>query len=202
MKPTRTELALAGLALAFGLVSACSNGSNDMTQSGKGAVQFVMSASAATPAARAATSGGGSSDESQLQSANVTFASILARNLDGELLNVTIDLPVIVDLIGLVSDGTFTLPAGFLPSGTYDQIVIVMTKVELTLANGTVVTIDPPGGGWTAVLPVADTFTVADGQTTTVTIHFRGGGFHWLNGEWEFHPDFDCHGDHGDGHDD
>ena len=86
MKPTRTELALAGLALAFGLVSACSNGSNDMTQSGKGAVQFVMSASAATPAARAATSGGGSSDESQLQSANVTFASILARNLDGELL--------------------------------------------------------------------------------------------------------------------
>ena len=28
-----------------------------------------------------------------------------------------------------------TLPAGFLPAGTYDQLVVVMTKLELTLAK-------------------------------------------------------------------
>jgi hypothetical protein len=170
-------------------------------QDGKGAVRIVMSASAAVPVAPAVT-GDGSSADHELRTANVTFASILARNLDGELINVTIELPVTVDVLGLVSGGSFTLPAGFLLPGTYDQLVIVMTKVELTLANDTVITIDPPGGGWTALIPVRETFTVAEGQTTTVNIKFRAdGSFDWLDGEWEFHPEFDCDG-HDDGDDD
>ena len=204
----KSALAFAGLAVTLGLVAACSKGSDGVTQSGKGAVQFVMSASAsasasgAAPATLAATSPEVSSSDHPPQAANVTFASILARNLDGELINVTIDLPVTVDLIGLGTDGSFTLPAGFLPPGTYDQVVIVMTSVALTLANGTIVTIEPPGGGWTAVLPVTEAFTVAEGQTTTVDINFRPGGlFRWLDGVWEFIPDFECPGDSGGHHD-
>ena len=204
MKSIRNEFVLAVLAVTLGLVTACSNSSDGMTQSGKGAVQFVMSASAApvAPATLAATTNDGSSADHQLQAANVTFASILARNLDGVLTNVTIALPVTVDVLGLATGGSLTLPAGFLPQGTYDQLVIVMTKVELTLTNGTVVTIDPPGGGWTAVVPVTTPFTVTEGQTTTVNINFRPGGFQWTNGEWDFNPDFDCHGGNDDGSDD
>lgn len=107
-----------------------------------------------------------------------------------------------MDVLGLVSDGSLTLPAGFLPPRTYDQLVIVITKVELTTTNGTVITIDPPGGGWTAVIPVTDPFTVAEGETTTVNIRFHPDrSFQWLNGEWEFNPNFDCTG-HEDGGDD
>jgi Domain of unknown function (DUF4382) len=198
MKSIRNELALAGLAVTLGIVTACSNSSNGMTQSGKGAVQFVMSASTAAPA----TTHDGSTDDHQLQAANVAFASILARNLDGQLINVTIELPVTVDVLGLVTGGAVTLPAGFLPPGTYDQLVIVMTKVELTLANGTVVTIDPPGGGWTSIVRVTDPFTVAEGQTTTVNLRFRQGGFQWLNDHWDFNPEFDCRGGNNDQGDD
>ena len=157
MKPIKNQTALAGLTVSLGILAACSNGSDSVMQGGKGAVQFVMSASA--PATLAAMSADVAPADQQLQAANVTFSSILARNLDGELVTVTIELPVTVDLVGLGTDGSFTLPAGFLPPGTYDQIVIVMTKVALTLANGTIVTIEPSGGGWTAVLPVTDTFT-------------------------------------------
>jgi hypothetical protein len=202
MTSMKRALATGGLAVAVGIVAACSS-SNDMTQNGKGAVQFRMSASATSSAVTSSGGGSGStSDTPQLQAANVTFSSILARNLDGQLIDVTIALPTTVDVLGLASGGMVTLPAGFLPAGTYDQLVIVMTKVALTLADGTIVSIEPPGGGWTAIVPVTQPFTVVDGQTTDVTINFHAGGaFHWLNGDWSFVPQFDCHGgDHG-GHD-
>ena len=202
MNPRRNALALAGLAAALVVVTSCSNGSDDAMQSGKGRVRIVMSATGEAPVSAAVTDGGSSSDH-DLKAAHVTFASILARNLDGELIDVTIDLPVTVDVLGLVSAGSLTLPAGFLPPGTYDQLVIVITKVELTLANDTVVTIDPPGGGWTAVIPVAETFTVAEGLTTTVTIKFRPrSSFSWLDGAWNFHPEFEHDDDHDDEDDD
>jgi hypothetical protein len=201
MKPLRNDLALAGLAMVVGIVAACSNGSNSLMHDGKGAVKFTMSASAAAPVAPAVASDGSSTDHS-LQTANVTFASILARNLDGQLIDVTIALPTTVNVLELVSGGTVTLPVGFLPPGTYDQLVVVMTRVELTLGSGTVITIDPPGGGWTAVIPVTEPFTVAEGATTTVNIRFHAdGSFRWLDGAWQFHPEFDCD-DHDDGDDD
>jgi hypothetical protein len=198
MKPLRNQLALAGLAVVVGIVAACSNGSNDLMHDGKGAVKFKMSASATAPVAPAVASDG---TDRSLQAANVTFASILARNLDGQLIDVTIALPTTVNLLELVSGGTVTLPIGFLPPGTYDQLVVVMTKVELTLGNGTVITIDPPGGGWTAIIRVTEPFTVAEGATTTVSIRFHAdGSFRWLDGSWQFHPEFDCDG-HDDDHD-
>jgi len=199
MKPSRNGFALAGLAAMLCVVAACSNGPDSATQGGNGRVQFVMSATAAAPAAPATSSvlHDGPPAGRELQAANVTFASILARNLDGELIDVTVALPVTVDLLGVVSGGAFTLPAGFLPPGTYDQVVIVMTKVALTLADGTVVTIEPPGGGWTAVIPVTEPFTVVEGQTTEVTIKFSVRRLlRWLDGKWDFHPEFECEGGH------
>jgi hypothetical protein len=200
---------LSALALA-----ACSGGSDVMD--GKGQVRIVMSSGAgavttSTPASgelgRTVAPGGDAiatpdceRPDRSLQAANVTFSSILARTLEGQLIDVTIALPATVDLLSLGGGREVTLPIGFLPPGTYDQLVVVMTQLELVLENGTKVTVTPPGGGWTAIVRVAEPFTVVEGQTTTVTIKFRrelsfgcGGG----NG-WEFHPEFHCDNDQDD----
>jgi len=172
---------------------------------GKGRVAFVMSGNggsvaSATPGAGLSASAGSTSHrscqpEEVFQAATVTFSSILARTLDGTLVDVTIALPVDVNMLSLVDGKEATLPDGFLPPGTYDQIVVVMTKVEVTLLNGTKVAIAPPGGGWTAIVPVAQPFTVTAGETTTITLNFRRDlSFGCGSGSWEFHPSFEgCH---------
>lgn len=132
-----------------------------------------------------------------LQAASVTLSSILARTLEGILTDVTIDLPATVDLLSLGNGKEATLPIGFLPPGTYDQLVVVMTKLEVTLLNGTKVAITPPGGGWTAIVPVAEPFTVIEGETTTITLKLRKDlSFACGSGHWEFLPKFECGGGH------
>jgi hypothetical protein len=127
------------------------------------------------------------------QAASVTFSSILARTLDGVLVDVTIDLPVTVDLLALVNGKEATLPAGSLLAGTYDQIVVVMTQLEVTLASGTKIAVTPPGGGWTAVVNVAPPFTVTDGEITPVALDFRRDrSFGCRLGAWDFRPEFEC----------
>jgi hypothetical protein len=65
-----------------------------------------------------------------------------------------------------------------------------MTAVSGTTHDGTVVTIEPPGGGWTAVVPICP-LEVAAGATETVGItlnvrnSFARSGLHW-----GFHPQF------------
>ena len=108
----------------------------------------------------------------RLREANVTFSSILARNLDGELVDVSIDLPVTVNVLTLEGGNSFTLPIGSLPPGVYDEIVVVMRQVELVLWDETRIAITPPGGGWTAIVRVCP-FEVLEGETTTVRIRFR-----------------------------
>jgi hypothetical protein len=177
---------------------------------GKGRVAIAMSATGASVASSAAnaslvdgsaspsTSHGGCLPGQGLQAANVTLSSILARTVGGVLTNFTIDLPVTVDVLKLSSGADTTLPIGYLPPGTYDQIVVVMTKVEVTLLNGTKVAITPPGGGWTSIVPVAQPFTVVEGQTTTITLNFRKDlSFGCGSGNWEFKPRFECDGKHG-----
>lgn len=196
-------LVLAGLAASVVLAAACSNGSDGMMQNGQGRVNFVISSSAPTSAPSTSTTMSTTTASlidpnsgTMLKAANVTFASIVARNLEGELIDVTIDLPVTVDLLSIAGSGSLTLPVGFLPPGTYDQLVIVMTKVELTTQSDTIITIDPPGGGWTAILAVQNPFDVVEGQTTTVDLKFRLERlFEWLEDHWEFHPEFECDGD-------
>jgi hypothetical protein len=177
---------------------------------GKGRVAIVMSATGAGVASATANAGlvdgsaspstshGGCLPGQGLQAANVTLSSILARTVGGVLTNFTIDLPVTVDVLKLSSGADTTLPIGYLPPGTYDQIVVVMTKVEVTLLNGTKVAITPPGGGWTSIVPVAQPFTVVEGQTTTIALNFRKDlSFGCGSGNWEFKPRFECNGKHG-----
>jgi hypothetical protein len=194
------KLALGSIVLSLSALAAC--GGQDTA--GTGRVSIVLSSSGAVASTTAGAQALGATADSDghdsgdhclaPQAASVTFSSILARTLDGKLVDVTIDLPVAVDLLALVNGKEATLPAGFLPPDTYDQFVVVMTRLELTLASGTKVAITPPGGGWTAVVPVAPPFTVAAGETTTVALRFRRDlSFGCSLGSWEFHPEFECH---------
>ena len=88
------------------------------------------------------------------KSAKVTFSSILARNLEGELVNVAMDLPVPVDVVTMEGGREVTLPDGELPPATYDQVVVVMTEVQVVTHDGTTITIEPPGGGWTSIIAI------------------------------------------------
>jgi hypothetical protein len=135
-------------------------------------------------------------DRPRLQSANVTFTSILARNLEGQLVNVSTTLPTTVDVLTLVNGREVTLPVGFLPPDTYDQLVVVMSSVDLLTENGTHVTITPPGGGWTSIVRVRSPFVVTEGQTTTIQLRLRWwSAFRWMEDHIEFDPEFDCESD-------
>jgi len=184
------------LVLALGALAGCSGA--DSVLSGKsGNFRLVMTSSNAAPATRSAEHHGGDGALDRLQAAEARLSSVLARNLDGQLIDVSLELPVAVDLLGLVADGSFSLPVGSLPPGMYDQVVVVMNKLSLTMIGGTLVEVTPPGGGWTSIVRV-DPFEVADGEVTTVTIHFRpASSFFMIGDQVGFSPDFD--GDRHDG---
>ncbi len=129
------------------------------------------------------------------ESANVTFASVLARNLDGVLDNVEMELPVTVDVVSLEDGREIALPDGNLAPGSYDQVVIVMTQFEGVTRNGTTITITPPGGGWTAIVHRCE-FTVDEGGETTVSLKFViNRSFSWHEGRYHFKPLFVCASD-------
>jgi hypothetical protein len=199
--------------VAVAFITACINSHHDESDSRSGNVQFVLTAT--TPAMTASTAGStlpkgttglssavltqdgddGEGDDivSMLAKVNVTFSSLMARNLDGELVSLVIDLPQTVDLISVLNGKQVTLPAGTLPPGMYDQIVVVIRSVEFVFVDGTSKVLTPPGGGWTRIIPV-ETFEVIDGQTITIELRFNPlHAFEELNGEFEFSPDFECH---------
>ena len=202
-------------------LAGCSGGADGVMKAGSGQIRIVMSSGAGSlaaspggvvPVAKVSTAGGSRLEAApspscdrpdlSLQAANVTLSSILARTIDGKLIDVTIDLPVTLDLLSLGGGNEVTLPIGFLPPGTYDQIVVVMTAVEFVLTDGTRVAVTPPGGGWTAIVEVGQPFTVVEGETTTVTIEFRKDlSFGCGDGGWAFNPQFDCESHDGDDRD-
>jgi len=189
------------LVLALALAGAACSGSDGMLAPNHGRVRFVLGSGDGVAAVGAPTevgaaggviaaSGDGegpSEPRRHIKSANVTFASILARNLDGVLENVDIDLPATVDVVTLETGRRIQLPEGVLPEGTYDQVVVVMTEVQIVLADDTEITINPPGGGWTAIAPLCPPVEVTDGGEATVSLAievrnaflFDGGRFHF-----------------------
>ena len=183
---------VAGIAL---LTAACS-GDDGMVTSNKGQVRITMT-SVADPLAAGHTDPGSTSSElgstiapmdgdhgdhddrddgcacDRLTAANVTFSSVLARNLDGELLDTSMNLPRTLNMLGFGEGRRVELPIGFLPPGMYDMILVNITKVEFVLLNGTKVSIEPPLGGWISRLSVLPRpFEVIEGETTTVGIRF------------------------------
>jgi hypothetical protein len=188
--------------LAIAIVAGSCSGSSSVMGGGSqhGNVRFVLSGGSE------ATGGGGAtatapSDGSgrRIQSAAISLTSILARNLDGQLIDVTIALPVDVDLVALMNGGTTDLPAGALPAGSYDQLVVVIRSLHIVLTDGTQIDVTPPGGGWTSIVRTGP-FDVVDGQVTTVELRFRAGdSFRWVDGRLEFDPSFDCSVNRGGG---
>jgi len=194
---------LCALSVATVLVAGCSN-SDSLSGRSNGNVRFVMGG----PTTQAALSGGTTpvtlSDGSgrTITSASISLSSILARNLDGQLIDVTMDLPVTLDLVDLIQGRTIELPIGSLPVGSYDQLVIVIRTLHLELSDGTLIDVTPPGGGWTAIVRV-EGFDVVDGVVTTVNLRFRADrAFRWIDGRLEFNPEFDCDVDRGGDDDD
>lgn len=177
-----------GLAL---LAAACS-GADGVVNKDTGMLRISL-ASGNTAALTTGGDGAACRDDSgrTISAAAVTFSSVLARNLDGQLIAVSSELPVDVDLMAVLTGRTVELPAGTLPPGEYDQLVVVMTKVALTLSDGTVVTIEPPGGGWTAIVPTAP-FAVVEGGVTTIELRLRSDSFRFRDGRFAFDPGFDC----------
>jgi hypothetical protein len=187
------------------LAAACSNSSSGESDARSGNVRVMLTSDTLSTATTNSTSvplgttGTFDDDDdnnddilSRLEHVNVTFSSLLARNLDGDLVDLVIDLPRTVDLIGLMNGQQITLPTGTLPPGMYDQIVVVIRSVEFVFLNGGKIELTPPGGGWTKIVPVA-MFEVIEGQTTTIELRFKPlGAFRELDGEFEFFPDFDC----------
>lgn len=187
-----------GRAIAVGLAllgTACSGG---MFGSNAGRVRVVLSngstGGAPAMAADAAASQGNDDNHGpsawSFQQANVTLSSILVRNLDGVLVPLDLALPISVDVVKIDGGREIQLPDGALPAGDYDQVVMVMTAVQGTAGDGTVITLEPPGGGWTAVIPICP-LEVAEGSTETVGIALNvRSSFLRVGSHWSFQPRF------------
>ncbi len=199
-----TDLAMALVVGLVLVVTGCSS-SDSILGVNEGRVQFVLSSSSGTVVTGAQGSVLGPSlhpddddhDDDEdgrrfLQSANVTFSSILARNLDGVLVDVMMALPVTVEVLSMDGGKEVRLPDAILPPATYDQVVVVMTQVEVVTSDGTTIRITPPGGGWTAIVPICP-FVVEQGATTTVGLTFMlEHAFKWRDNRFHFQPRFVC----------
>ena len=192
---------LRGGRLAAGLLLVAA-GCSDPLGVNEGQIRFVLSSDAsvagaeATPPQGGALATGSEHDDDRpsrfFQSAQVTFASILARNLAGELVDVTMDLPVTVDVVTIEGGRQIAFPDGDLPPASYDQVVVVMTEVQVVTHDGTTITIDPPGGGWTSIIPICP-FDVGGDGPTTVGIEFDlKRAFSLRDNRYHFEPRFDC----------
>ena len=201
----KTRLKSVGLGLSVALVVGTAGCGDTLGVEG-GSVRFVLSsspeaaalvdgsqqASVASPALSEGEREGHDKFKAYFVSANVTFSSILARNLDGVLVDVNMELPAMVDVMTMEGGREITLPDGDLPPATYDQIVVVMTQVEGVTPDGTIVAITPPGGGWTAIVPICP-FVVEDGATAVVGLQLSvKRSFFWSNNRFHFQPRFEC----------
>jgi len=120
--------------------------------------------------------------------ANVTLGSVMLRTENGELIELNSELPLTVDVVKIDEGRRVQLPDGFLPPGSYDQVVLVITSVQAVSTDGTLITIDPPGGGWTAIVPICR-IDVVEGETVPVGIAFNvRSSFLQLGNWWSFQP--------------
>ena len=183
----KTAFALATVLAVAALGTACSP-SNSGSSTNKGALAVHMGATGTMPALQ----GGVSADQQGgPTAATVTISAASARQIDGTWVNIAGSFPMTVDLIALAANGnTVNIPADLVPEGQYNALQFTITAVNLTLQDGTAVTITPPATGWMVLVPVD--FTVTAGKQTAVTLRFHiDGSFKSLNGEFEFDPEMD-----------
>jgi len=179
--------ACAGLAvMLLALTAGCSSGPDAESH---GSLSVAMSASAAA-AARTAPDGA----LSQLQAATITVSSIEAHQTSGNWVAVDAGLPATVDLLAILNGSSpITLPADAIPEGTYDALQVTITQADLTLTDGSHVSITPPSGGWVVQIPVD--FTVVAGQVTEITLQVHcDTSFRVIGGAFDFEPEVDVQG--------
>jgi len=177
-----------------GLVAGCSSDNESSGPKGSLAVAMGATRASSTSGVRAAAVTADQGDAlSHVRGAVITIAGLEARMADGTWVPVETGLPVDVDLIALMDAGNVaTLPADLLPASSYDALQVRITKVLLTLLDGTNVAL-APGNGWTVLVPVS--FSVVAGQATTVKVTIHGpSSFKFFEGDFSFDPDFDVQG--------
>jgi hypothetical protein len=186
----------------------CSSDS-DLMRPQAATVQLMMSTDSGSAGVSASTTADHGGDQHRIQGAEILVSDVVARSTTlQQLVDVGVELPVTVDLIALNDSGrTIELGIGYLPPDTYDQIVLVISSLTLTARDGTKITIEPPGGGWTVQIPT-EPFTVIEGEITTIQLKFRMSSFRFpfdMNlgdiDDDDFHPEIDCD-DHHRGDDD
>ena len=195
---TWRTIAPAAAVLATLAAGGCSDSGSMIEGGSTGRVQLVLGGSATQSATLGSTAALSDDRGRTIEAAVITLSSVLARNLDGELVDVSVSLPMEVDLIDLILGRTVELPIGALPVDSYDQLVVVIRSLGVVLSDGTRIDVTPPGGGWTAIVRT-EPFDVAEGTLTTVNLRFRADrAFRWVEDRLEFHPEFDADVDDGD----
>ena len=197
-----------GRSLVFGVMALSLAGCDGLSGSDRGRVRVTLSrdggGSLATLVQDSATAylnhdhgkkNGDDDDDDhrfsfRFQTATVTLSSVLARTLDGELVDLDMELPLGLDVVRIEGGRQLLLPDGFLPADIYDQVVLVITAVQGETLDGTLVTIEPPGGGWTAVVPICP-LEVTDGATAVVGLALNvRNSFVAVGNWWSFQPRF------------
>ncbi|HEX4824704.1 MAG TPA: DUF4382 domain-containing protein [Candidatus Polarisedimenticolaceae bacterium] len=185
----RSTPALAGLtAMLLTVVAGCSSGNNES----HGSLSVAMGASLGTAAASRTVSA--ADPISQLQAAMITVSAVEAHQTSGTWVVVDAGLPATVDLLAILNGGNpISLPADAIPEGAYDGLQVTITKADLTLTDGTQVSITPPSGGWVVRIPVD--FSVVAGQVTEITLQLRcDTSFKVIGGSFVFDPEVDVQG--------
>ena len=176
-----------------GLVAGCTS-SNDGSGP-KGSLAITLSATRAPAGGAVQTATAENEDAlSHLKAAIITISGVEARTAEGTWVPVETGLPVNVDLIAIMNAGNVvSLPADLLPAGGYTALELRIAQVQLTLLDGTKVTITPTGSGWTIQIPVS--FSVVTGQSTVVKLNLHcGNSFRLFDGQFEFDPEIEVEG--------
>ena len=192
---TKLGIALAAAVAAVLLTASCSSSGDATGSTSKGNVAVTLKATGRVVGAAAGGAGDGSDDGSEgPTAATIVISAASARTTDGTLVPFAGTFPQTVDLLALASSGgSVTLPPDTLPEGSYDAIELWITQASITLHDGTIITITPPGSGWQVLIPV--TFDVVPGQTTTITLNLScDHSFEFVDGEFEFHPELEVEG--------
>jgi hypothetical protein len=189
-------LLLATIAFAIVLAGCSSDSTNDLFENEpEGNVRVLLTSGGSSAAAVLAGRGEGKGDGSDADEGgdepgdepapSNPIVGVVIRVSDFEARSTTLqqfvdiaaEFPVEVDLVALsAGGGSFELAVGSLAPDTYDELIIVLSALVLTAEDGTVVTIEPPGGGWTVPLTV-EPFTVVEGEVTTIQLELDPSSF-------------------------
>lgn len=189
---TGTGRTLSAVAVLTLLVSGCTSSEPQTMSQSQGVVSMTLKASGAIPSGAPSPAPGLAADMGSGPAAvAIVVAGVSARTTDGTWIPLAGSYPQTVDLLALVhGGGGATLPADGLPEGSYDALQITISSASITLQDGTIIAITPPGAGWQVLIPVA--FEVVAGQETKITLDLKcDASFHFANGQFRFDPDIE-----------